>query len=63
MEGTAHHIVEDVDAQSGGHEQALGLPEGTLRSHQARAQDGQEGVEGEVQVLHIVARVGLEHPL
>lgn len=59
----AHHIVQDINAERGGHEQALRLPQGSLRCHQACAQDGQEGVEREVQVLHVVALVGLEHPL
>lgn len=59
----AHHIIQDINAERGGHEQALRLPQGSLRCHQTCAQDGQEGVEREVQVLHVVALVCLEHPL
>jgi hypothetical protein len=58
-----HHIIEHIHAQSGCHEEALLLPELALRSDQARAQDGQKWVEGEIQILHVVALVRLEYAL
>ena len=62
--GTAsHHIVKDIHSESGRHEKALLLPQLALCCDQAGAQNGQEGVEGEVQVFDVVALVGLEHPL
>ena len=61
--GASHHIVKDIHSESGRHEKALLLPQLALRCDQAGAQDGQEGVEGEVQVLDVVTLVGLEHPL
>ena len=59
----SHHVVKDIHSESGRHEKALLLPQLALRCDQAGAQDGQEGMEGEVQVLDVITLVGLEHPL
>jgi len=54
-EARAHHIVQDVDAQGGADEQALPLPERPVGGDQAGAEDGQERVEAEVEVLDVRA--------
>ena len=59
----AHHIIKDINPERGCHQQPLLLPQLSLGSHQPGAQYGQEGVEGEVQVLHVVALIRLKHPL
>jgi hypothetical protein len=58
--GDEDDVVQYVHAQRGRHQQALLLPELAVGRHQARAQDGQEGVVGEVQVLHVGLEAQLE---
>ena len=57
-----HHVIQDLYAQRGANEQALALPELAVGGDQAGAQDRQERVEAEVEVLHVGALPCLRHP-
>ena len=59
----ADHGGQDLYAQGGGHEQALPLPQVIVGGNQARAQDGQEGLVAEVQVLGEGLQLGLKYLL